>query len=88
MERKADLRYETGPTDYSVVWILQTFAGLFGIHRMYMGKWLTGILWLCTGGLLFVGYVYDFCTLNRQVSERNAEAKADAGLPSDRLLEG
>ena len=35
---------------------------------MYMGKWLTGILYLLTGGLLGIGYLYDMWTLNEQIS--------------------
>ncbi len=54
-----------------MAWILQTFLGVFGIHRMYIGKIGTGILWLLTGGLLGLGWLYDFCTLNDQVDERN-----------------
>lgn len=71
MDREADLRFTTGPCDYSVAWILLTFLGLFGIHRFYMGKLGTGLLWLFTGGLFTIGWLYDFCTLNRQVDECN-----------------
>ena len=71
MDRDADLRFTAGPIDYNVSWILLTFLGLFGVHRMYMGKWLTGILYLLTGGLLGVGYIYDYWTLNDQLSELN-----------------
>ena len=71
MDRDADLRFTTGPLDYNVAWILLTFLGLFGVHRMYMGKWLTGILYLLTGGLLGIGYIYDYWTLNDQLSELN-----------------
>lgn len=71
MDRKADRKYTAGKYDYSVAWILQTFLGTFGIHRFYLGKIGTGILWLCTFGLLGAGYVYDYLTLNRQVDERN-----------------
>ena len=71
MDRKADFRYVTGRYDYSVAWILQTFLGIFGIHRFYLGKIGTGVIWLLTGGLLGIGYLYDFCTLNGQVTERN-----------------
>jgi hypothetical protein len=39
---------------------------------MYMGKWLTGILWLITGGLLGLGYLYDYWTLNEQITVVNA----------------
>ncbi len=72
MDREADLRFEAGEVDYTVTWILLTFLGLLGIHRMYMGKWLTGILYLLTGALLGFGYLYDFWTLNSQISELNA----------------
>jgi len=71
MERKAAERYSSGKVDYSVAWILQTFLGVLGIHRFYMGKVWTGLLWLLTGGLFLVGYVYDYLTLNRQIDELN-----------------
>lgn len=72
MDRQADLRFSSGPIDYNTAWILLTFLGLFGVHRMYMGKWLTGILYLATGGLFGVGYIYDYWTLNEQLTELNA----------------
>ena len=71
MDRRADLRFTSGPYDYSVAWILLTFLGLLGIHRFYLGKIWTGLLWFFTGGLLGIGWLYDFCTLNLQVDERN-----------------
>ena len=71
MDREADHKYTEGPVDYSITWILQTFLGPLGIHRFYMGKIFTGILWLCTGGFFVIGWAYDFCTLNRQINEVN-----------------
>ena len=71
MDRQADARFTTGRYDYSEAWILQTFLGVFGIHRFYMGKIWTGRLGLLTGGLFLLGWLYDFCTLNRQVDELN-----------------
>lgn len=73
LDREADLRFTPGPIDYNVAWILLTFLGLFGIHRMYMGKWLTGLLYLLTGGLLGIGYIYDYWTLNDQVTLINSQ---------------
>jgi TM2 domain-containing membrane protein YozV len=71
MDRQADLRFTAGPIDYSVAWLLLTFLGIFGIHRMYMNKWLTGIIYLFTGALLGFGYLYDFWTLNDQITILN-----------------
>lgn len=71
MDEEADMRFKPGKHDYNVSWILLTFLGVFGIHRFYLGKWVTGFIWLITGGLLTVGLLYDFWTLNDQVSERN-----------------
>ena len=71
MDRGADRRYAVGRIDYSIAWLLQTFVGVLGLHRLYLGKWLTGLLWLVTGGLFLVGWLYDFWTLNGQVDEIN-----------------
>ena len=74
MDREADLRFRTGRIDYTVAWVLLTFLGLFGIHRMYMGKWITGIIYLLTVGLVGIGYLYDFWTLNDQITIVNASS--------------
>ena len=71
MARRADRRYVAGPKDYSLAWILLTFLGVFGVHRFYLGKWGTGILYLVTLGIFGVGLIHDFWTLNSQVSELN-----------------
>lgn len=74
MDREADLRFRSGRVNYTVAWVLLTFLGLFGIHRFYMGKWVTGIVYLCTAGLLGIGYLYDFWTLNDQITVVNGAA--------------
>lgn len=71
MDRAADRRFTQGPYDYTVAWILLTFLGYFGIHRFYLGKWISGLVWLLTGGLFLLGWLYDLWTLNEQVDERN-----------------
>jgi TM2 domain-containing membrane protein YozV len=71
MERQSNRRYTPGHYDYNISWLLLTFLGLLGVHRFYLGKWITGIIWLCTGGGFLVGYLYDFLNLNEIVSERN-----------------
>lgn len=71
MDDKADRRYISGPASYNVSWILLTFLGIFGVHRFYLGKWITGLIWLFTGGLFLLGVLYDYWTLNGQVDDRN-----------------
>ena len=73
MDREADLRFQAGETDYNIAWLLLTFLGVFGVHRMYMGKWISGVIYLFTGGLFMIGVLYDFWTLNEQVSIRNQQ---------------
>ena len=73
MSREADRRYVPGPKDYNLTWILLTFLGWLGIHRLYMGKWLTGLLYMVTAGVLGLGILWDFLTLNEQLSDVNAE---------------
>jgi len=68
MNRDADIRYNEGEVDFNLCWLLLTFLGAFGVHRMYMGKWISGLIYLCTLGLFGLGYIYDFWTLNDQIS--------------------
>ncbi len=71
MSRQADRRFTFGEIDYNLTWILLTFLGVFGVHRFYLGKIPTGLLYLCTLGLFGVGILYDFLTLNEQISRAN-----------------
>jgi len=50
-----------------VLWVF----GFTGSHRFYLGKWGTGILYLLTLGIFGIGLIYDFWTLNSQISELN-----------------
>lgn len=70
--RQANRRFRAGAINYTAAWVLLTFLGLLGIHRMYMGKWLTGILYLLTAGIFGLGYLYDFWTLNNQITVINS----------------
>jgi TM2 domain-containing membrane protein YozV len=74
MARNVKSDYVRGPNDYSIAWLLLTFTGVFGVHRFYLGKIFTGIVYLLTVGLFLVGLIYDFWTLNEQISESNEAA--------------
>jgi len=45
--------------NWVVCLLLCIFLGYLGIHRFYVGKIGTGILWLLTVGLFGVGYIVD-----------------------------
>ena len=86
MDRAADRRYQSGEYDYTVAWLLLGFLGVFGIHRFYLGKWITGLIWLVTGGLVGLGLLYDLWTMNGQVHERNVQARLEKPLVSTAAL--
>ncbi len=73
MDRQADFKFASGQIDYNVAWILLVFLGVFGIHRFYMGKWVTGLIFLVTGGLFTFGWLYDLWTLNKQITEIHSQ---------------
>lgn len=52
------VRY-VAPKDMLAGYLLWFFLGVFGVHRFYTGRWITGLLWLFTGGLAGVGWVFD-----------------------------
>ncbi|PJZ39970.1 hypothetical protein CH370_18780 [Leptospira kmetyi] len=49
------------------------FFGAFGIHRFYLGKIGTGLLWMCTLGLFGFGAFFDLFTLGGQVDAINTK---------------
>ena len=73
MDREADVRFRGGRINFNLTWVLLTFLGIFGLHRLYMGKWITAILYFFTGGLFLLGILYDYWTLNEQISSRNMQ---------------
>lgn len=80
MDREADRKYKAGEANYTIGWLLLAFLGIFGAHRFYLQKWLTAILWLCTGGFFLIGVLYDLWTYNQQVSEYNEEHPSTANF--------
>jgi TM2 domain-containing membrane protein YozV len=51
------------------------FFGIAGLHRLYVGKIGTGLLWLFTHGLFGIGQIYDFVMIV------TGQFKDAAGLP-------
>ena len=47
------------------------FMGLAGLHRIYMGRYASGILWLLTGGLCGIGQLVDLFMMGRMVEDSN-----------------
>ena len=79
MSREAQQSYLPGNTDYSLAWVLLLFFGILGIHRFYQAKIFTGLIYLMTGGLFGIGYIYDVLTLNEQISCSNDKAASEMG---------
>lgn len=73
MEREAELKYQDGIYNFDIAWILLVFLGFFGVHRFYLGKWISGIIWFFTGGLFTLGYLYDLWNMNEIISEENKQ---------------
>ena len=52
------------------LWLACLF-GLAGIHRFYLGKPVTGVIWLLTWGLFGIGQVVDLIRLRDMVEDQN-----------------
>ena len=69
LEAQADRSFADGPINYTVTWLFLVFLGPLGVHRFYLGKLWTGLLYLVTKGLVSFGVIYDCWTINRQISD-------------------
>ncbi|MFA6931677.1 MAG: TM2 domain-containing protein [Lentisphaeria bacterium] len=50
---------QVSPKKRKVALLLAIFLGAFGVHRFYVGKVGTGIIWLFTAGLCGIGWLID-----------------------------
>jgi hypothetical protein len=69
------VRYNVGVA--YLLWLISG-CGALGLHRFYLGKIGTGILWMCSGGLCGIGMLYDGVTLSRQVREANVRYQVES----------
>lgn len=56
--------YHSGNVDASpksrlIALLLCIFLGFFGVHRYYIGKIGTGIIWTLTAGCIYIGWIVD-----------------------------
>ncbi len=51
------------------------FLGFAGVHRLYSGKYFTGIIWLFTLGCLGIGQLIDLVLIPQMVEEKNIKDK-------------
>ena len=54
-----------------VTYLLWFFLGFLGVHKFYLGKTGSGILYLLTGGLFMIGWLVDVFTIPSQVRRHN-----------------
>ncbi len=66
---------KSNPIAY-LLWLL-SFFGLFGIHRFYNGKWITGIIWFLTGGLFLIGQLVDLFLIPLMTQRANFRTRAE-----------
>jgi TM2 domain-containing membrane protein YozV len=50
---------------------LPCLVGVCGLQRFYTGRWVSGLLWLLTGGLCMVGQIVDLFFIPRMVEDKN-----------------
>lgn len=65
-----------------LLWCLSLFA-LPGLHRFYLGKPVSGVLYLCTFGFFGIGQIVDLFLIPGMVEDRNLKHKLLYGTTND-----
>lgn len=65
-----------------ILWMPWIF-GVCGLHRFYLGKVGTGILYLCTWGLFGFGTLYDAFTIPEQIRVARLKRRYERGIEDD-----
>jgi TM2 domain-containing membrane protein YozV len=68
-------------TAYSL-WCL-SFFGICGVQRFYAGKTGTGLIYLCTFGLLGIGQLLDLVFIPDMIDQRNTKVRQLEGRSGD-----
>ncbi|TNE90127.1 MAG: TM2 domain-containing protein [Deltaproteobacteria bacterium] len=68
-------QHRTRDTGIAYLLLIVGFLGLSGLHRIYAGRWLSGLIWFVTGGLCMVGNIVDIFLLPQMLED------AEAGKP-------
>jgi len=58
-----------------LAYVMWFCLGIFSVHRFYLGKIKTGILYLFTLQLLGVGWIIDLFILGKMVDKYNEDLK-------------
>ncbi|RIY01944.1 NINE protein [Aureimonas flava] len=66
---------KSGPAAF-VLWLCG-LIGLCGLHRFYLGRPWTGLLWLLTVGIFGIGQIIDLFLLPSMIRQENLERRLD-----------
>lgn len=59
----ANYTTQTSDKNKNVALLLCIFLGFFGIHRFYVGKIGTGLIWMFSFGLFGIGWIADLINI-------------------------
>jgi TM2 domain-containing membrane protein YozV len=70
----------TGKKSIGAAYLIWLFFGVFGVHRFYLGKIGTGVLYLLTFGLFGLGWVWDLFFIPKYASDHNVMRRKELGI--------
>jgi TM2 domain-containing membrane protein YozV len=59
-----------------ILWVVGIF-GWLGLHRFYLGKYVSGVVWIFTIGLFGIGSLVDLFILSGQVDQYNTKVRLE-----------